>query len=302
MAPTWEDFGALGRLLAYLRPTFMFPAVGMSAYGAALAPASSFDLLVAVLHAATVGLALFVAHLRDGLVDGHVRGEETPLLSVAVFRWSIGVGAAVVLALAAILLVAGGVIAAASAIALLALALLHAPYLDRHPLTVTVDYPLGIGIALVGGYATQTGGVAVGVVAVATAFGALLSGIKIGIDRLDAAFDSTIEKRTIPVAYGTANADRIAFGVFGGTALLAAGLGAAGVAGAVALVPAFAFAAAAVPVGCLAATALATDERAVQIQMGLTYVFAVLLFLSTCGGECAGLDLLQRALEALSGS
>ena len=50
----------------------------------------------------------------------------------------------------------------------------------------------------------------------------LLSGIKIGIDRLDARFDRSIWKRTIPVAYGTGGATRAAATVFVVTTLTTA--------------------------------------------------------------------------------
>ena len=284
--------------LAYVRPTFMLPAVGISVVGAALAPVSEFAWPIAALHAGTVGLAQFVAHLRDGYVDGHRRGEETPRLSVAGFRRGIWAGSVGVVALSGLLATVSGIIAALSTAVLLVLALVHAPYLDRHPITVTVDYPVGIGVALVGGHAAQTGEIGIAA-AVAALFVALLAGIKVGIDRLDEAFDRSIGKRTLPVALGSRAADRVAAGLFLATALGTVGLGVAGAADLLAVRPELAVSAAFVPVGCLLATALCPPERAVRTQMGLTYVFTALLFLSACGPQCAGVAISEYTLEAL---
>ncbi|MGQ4557580.1 UbiA family prenyltransferase [Halobellus sp. GM3] len=293
--PSGRTRGAAAGLLAHVRPTFMLPAVGMSAYGSLLSPYAAFEPSLAALHAGTVGAALFVAHLRDGHVDGHRRGEETPRLSAAAFRRSIAVGAATVLALSALLLAAAGLIAAISTLSLLALALLHAPYLDRNPVSVTVDYPLGIGLVLTGGHAAQTGALDASVIAVAAAFVGLLSGIKVGIDRLDASFDRSIGKRTVPVALGEAGAARVAIGIFAVTALAVVAVGVAGERGVLRLRPRFAVAAATAPLGCLLATALASPERAVPLQMGLTYGFAALLFVAACNDQSAGAIVVDAA-------
>ncbi|MFA1610968.1 hypothetical protein [Halobellus rubicundus] len=290
---------AIADALAYVRPTFMLPAVGMSAYGALLAPAAAFDPRIVALHAVAVGVALFVAHLRDGLVDGHFREEEDPRLSVAAFRWGIRAGVALGTAFAAALSVAAGPLAGASIAGLLALALLHAPYLDRHPVTVTVDYPAGIALVIVGGYAAQSADPSPGVVAVAALFFGLLAGIKVGIDALDADFDRSIDKRTVPVALGPRRADRVAGVIFGFVTLGTLGVAAAGTVGALGVDAPFVLAAALGPLGCLAATALTGGERTVRLQMGLIYVFAGFLFFGACVGRCAGAALVTRALGAV---
>ena len=288
-------------LLAHVRPTFMLPAVGMSAYGGALAPAAEFEWSTAALHAGTVGLALFVAHLRDGFVDGHLRGEETPRLSVATFRGGIWLGSAAVIVLSAILATLSGPIPAFSTLLLLGLALLHAPYFDRHPLTVTVDYPIGIGVALIGAHAAQAT-ISGTVVAVAALFAGLLAGIKVGIDRLDESFDRSIGKRTLPVAFGAERAERTAASIFLLTAVASVGVGLSGAAGLLSVSPALAVGAASVPVACLLATLRLPPERAVRVQMALTYAFAVLFFLSVCDPQCAGTAIAERAVDALSSS
>lgn len=274
--------------LAYVRPAFMLPAVGMSVYGGALSTGAA-DPLAGALHAGIVGLSLYVAHLRDGYVDGHRRGEEDPRLSVAGFRSGIRAGSLVVLALSGVLLLRAGVAAALSTVALLALALLHAPYLDRHPLGATVDYPVGIAVALLGGSAAQNGVVTFAVVGVAAAFVGLLSGIKVGIDRLDADFDGSIGKRTVPVAFGRRGADRVAAGAFAAAAAVTAATAVRSPR------PIAVLAAAGPPVGCLLATAVAGGDRAVRIQMALTYAFAALLFAGVCDA-CVGARVAAAAL------
>jgi 4-hydroxybenzoate polyprenyltransferase len=260
----------------------------MSIYGGVLS-AGMVDPLSGALHAGAVGGALYVAHLRDGYIDGHRRGEEAPRLTVPAFRSAVLTGSLVVVALSAVLFARSGVSAALSAVLLLVLALLHAPYLDRHPLTVTADYPVGIGLALLGGYAAQTGSVTLGRVGVAAAFVGLLSGIKIGIDRLDADFDRSIGKRTVPVAFGSRGSERLAVAVFGATAVTTAAVGVGSVR------PTAVVAAAAVPVGCLLATVFASPDRAVRIQMALTYVFAAVLFFGVCNA-CIGVTVATRLL------
>lgn len=285
----------LADLLSYVRPVFFAPAVAMSVYGGLLAPASDINSGAGALHACLVGLTLFVAHLQDGYVDGHRRGEETPRLGAAEFRRAISLGSVGVVGLAGVLHWLAGSIAALSVVVLLALALFHAPYLDRNPVTVTVDYPVGIGVVLLGGYATQTRGVALPILGVAAAFVGLLSGIKIGIDRLDARFDRSIGKRTIPVAHGTGGATQVAATVFVVTALTTAAI-----VGSVAVRPGAVVGAVGVPIACLLATATLPPARAVRVQMGLTYVFAALVFGSVCDG-CAGLGVVGGLFDGRFG-
>ncbi|WP_324664387.1 UbiA family prenyltransferase [Haloarcula sediminis] len=278
--------GRLAGLAAHVRPVFMLPVVAISVCGALLAP--SVDGWLLTQHAVAAGAALFVAHLRDGLVDGHVRGEERPLLSVTTYQRATAAGAAVVLLLAASLAVTANALATGSLVVLLCLALLHAPYLDRHPVPVTVDYPVGIATTLAGGVATQTGTLPADVVAAAASVALLLAGIKIGIDRLDAAFDRTIGKRTIPVIAGPTGTQRAAVGSFTVTALVV--LGAVGAR----VLPPLAVAAAIAAAGCAVATLSLSPGTAVRVQMGLSYVFVGALFFGLCGRDCAGWTAVSR--------
>ena len=278
-------------LLAHVRPVFMLPVAATSVCGALLA--SSVSAGVVALHAGAVTTTLFVAHLRDGFVDGHVRGEETPPLSVAAYRWATAVAVIVVLALTSLLVLTAGLLAAFSVLALLCLALLHAPYLDRHPVPVTVDYPLGIAITLCGGFAAQADGLMAGVLAVAAAVAALLSGIKVGIDRLDAAFDATVGKRTVPVIASETGATWVAVGCFAAAALVVLGAVGTGILPrwvAIALLPA---------AGCAVATPAVAPRWAVRIQMALSYAFVGVLFVAVCNGRCHGWAILGRFASAV---
>lgn len=275
-------------LAAHVRPAFMLPVVAISVCGALLA--TSVNLWLAAQHAAAAGGALFVAHLRDGLVDSHVRDEEQPLLSVATYRWATAAATVGVLLLASSLAATANVLATGSIVILLCLALLHAPYLDRHPVPVTVDYPIGIAITLAGGFATQTGTLPADVVAAAVSVAVLLAGIKIGIDQLDAEFDRTIEKRTVPVIAGTAGAQRVAVGSFVATALVVLGFVRT------AILPQFAAIAAVAAVGCAGATLSVPPRTAVRVQMALSYVFVGSLFVALCGQDCAGWAVASRAM------
>ncbi|WP_336338697.1 UbiA prenyltransferase family protein [Haloarcula brevis] len=273
-------------LLAHVRPVFMLPVVATSVCGAALAPSVSAG--IAAQHAGAVGTALFVAHLRDGFVDGHVRGEETPPLSVPAYRWATAAAVAVALALASSLAATAGVLAAASVLALLCLALLHAPYLDRHPVPVTVDYALGIAVTLCGGFAAQAGGLTWGVLAVAAGVAALLSGIKVGLDRLDADFDASVGKRTVPVVASEGGATWVAVGCFAAAALVVVGA----IAGRV--LPRLAALALLPVAGCAVVTPAVAPRWAVRVQMALSYAFVGVLFVALCGGDCRGWRLVGR--------
>ena len=263
-----------GGLRSQVKPTFMAPALGMSAFGGLLSP--TFAPGVAAVHALAVGAALYTAHLVDEYVDAYVREEEPPAVAERTVERAI-VGASVgCLAFAGVLAAGGRWAAAASALALWVLAVLHAPVLDRNTVAVTADYPVGIAIALGGGYLAQQSALPAGVVGIAAVFVVTLAAVKVSIDRLDREFDRTIDKRTVPVVLGERRATRVSAGLF----LLAAGLVGALVAEAVladgALVS--------VPV-LVGGAVVALDDSASQAvtrQMLLVYPLAAVLFVSEC--------------------
>ncbi|WP_435147819.1 UbiA family prenyltransferase [Halobaculum sp. P14] len=284
--------GVARALAAQVKPTFMLPAVATSVFGALLAPDA--DPVTAALHAAGVGAALYVAHVVDEYVDTHRRGEEPPTLPRRVLASTAAAGTVLVVAAAAALWVRADPVATASLAALWALAVLHAPVLDRNTVAVTVDYPVGIAAALVGGFAAQTGAVSAAVLAVAAVFAVLLSGEKVAIDRLDAAFDRTVDKRTVPVVVGDRRAAQVAAGVLALSGGLVAGFAAVGV------LPRVAAGTAVFPLAAAAVTVVASPRRAVQAAMALTYPFAAALFVVVCAAtQCHVAPLVEAVLAGV---
>jgi len=192
-----------------IHPVFMLPPVAASAFGAVLAV--DFSVPLAVLHMATAFCALYVAHLKDGYVDFHIRGEDDdhPLsargcrvglvgASVAFFAGCLALSV-LVDPIAALLTLPGWLIG-----------YLHAPQLDLHPVGATAGYPTGIGIALLGGFYVQTTTLTLPVVAYAAVFTTILCGIKTVDDATDYAYDKSIDKRTVAVVLGRQRARRLA--------------------------------------------------------------------------------------------
>jgi len=160
---------------------------------------------------ATAFCALYVAHVKDGYVDFHIRGEDDdhPLsargcrvglagASVAFFVGCLALGV-LVDPIAALLTLPGWLIG-----------YLHAPQLDLHPVGATAGYPTGIGIALLGGFYVQTTTLRLPVVAYAVVFTTILCGIKTVDDATDYAYDTSIDKRTVAVVLGRQRARRLA--------------------------------------------------------------------------------------------
>ena len=272
--PNRRGGGAVRALASQVKPTFMLPAVGMAAFGGLLAPTVSPTPFA--LHVGGVGLALYVAHLVDEYVDAHVRGEEDPTASRRTLAVGVVLASACLLAVLLALASTAGPLAGLSLLPLWILALLHAPVLDGNTVAVTVDYPVGIAIALSGGFLVQTGRLPPVVVALAAVFVVLLSGVKVAVDRLDVAFDRTVDKRTVPVALGDRRAAGAAAGVLAGAGALVLALVAAGV------LPAIAATATVFPVGAAVGCVAAGKRRAVRVAIALTYPFAAVLFLAAC--------------------
>ncbi|ESP88261.1 lycopene cyclase domain-containing protein [Candidatus Halobonum tyrrellensis] len=200
-----------------VHPVFMLPPVAASLFGAALA--GQFDPVVAAVHGAAMFFAVYTAHVKDGYVDFHGRGEDDdhPL---SAFGCRLGLaGAAVGFAacLGWLSLVAGPV-AAAVTLPTWFVGYFHAPQLDTNPVTTTLGYPLGVALCILGGYAAQAGAVAARPLAFAGVFLVVLAGVKVIDDSTDVAYDSSIGKRTVAVALGYSRARSLAY------ALMAFGL------------------------------------------------------------------------------
>jgi 1,4-dihydroxy-2-naphthoate polyprenyltransferase len=254
---------------------FLLPGAAMSAFGALLA--ENLAVGTAIVHLVVVSLAVYVAHLKDGYVDYYLRGEDDEnLLAPATIRLAIVLATMLFAVCVALLWREGGPLAVAVTVPLLALGYLHAPHLDTNPVTVTIDYPLGIVVATAGGYVSQTGTVRGPVTAVCLVLFALLSAISILIDITDYRADRRVSKRTIPVAIGPERARSVAW------LLVLASLLALLFSSTSGVLPRTAAVAGIVPAGTLLVCVgrEPTADRAVALFIRATYVFAGLLFAS----------------------
>ena len=210
-----SEVRSLGRaLLSQVHPVFMLPPLASSAFGAIMAP--DVGVGVAVVHLIAVFLAVYTAHVKDGYVDFHRRGEDDDHpLSVAGCRAAL-VGAAVGFAAClAVLWALAGPTAALVTLPLWVIGYLHAPQLDTHPVTTTVGYPLGIALALLGGFYVQALSLAATPLAFAAVFFVLLAGVKIVDDIDDYRYDRSIGKRSVAVALGRERARTLAHFLLG---------------------------------------------------------------------------------------
>jgi len=217
---------AVRALGSQVHPVFMLPPVAASLFGGVLT--GGVSLSPAALHATSVFAALYTAHVKDGYVDFHYRGEDDdhPLTAGGCRIALAGATALFGGCLVAIYLLVGPVAAALTAPGWL-IGYLHAPQLDMHPLTATAGYPTGIALALVGGYYVQAGTLAPVPVAFGVVFLVSLSGIKVIDDAQDYEYDRSIGKRTVAVVLGRRRAYIVAYGLMvagmAGVVVLAAG-------------------------------------------------------------------------------
>ncbi|PSP88020.1 lycopene cyclase [Halobacteriales archaeon QS_4_69_34] len=200
---------ALRAFASQVHPVFMLPPLAASWFGAVLA--REFSVSIGILHMTAMFFAVYTAHVKDGYVDFHRRDEDDDH-PMTVLGCRLGLaGATVGFALA----LAGLWLSVGPGAALLTLptwfvGYLHAPQFDTHPVTATLGYPLGIALALLGGYYVQTTALAVRPLAFAAVFVLLLAGVKIVDDAKDDAYDRSIGKRTVAVVLGRARARRLA--------------------------------------------------------------------------------------------
>ncbi len=234
---------AVGRAyLSQVHPVFMLPPLAASAFGAILAGADRPGL--AAVHVLAMFSAVYTAHVKDGYVDFHVRGEdEDHPLTVRGCRLGLVGATAVFLASCVVLAAFTTPLAVALTAPTWLVAYAHAPQLDTSPLGATLGYPLGIALAILGGFAVQTGSLAPVPLGFAAVFFTLLSGIKVIDDVQDYAYDRSIEKRTVAVILGPARAYDVAYGLMTGALLAVVGLAVVDVFPPTAILAALAFAA-----------------------------------------------------------
>ncbi|WP_339103531.1 UbiA family prenyltransferase [Haloterrigena salinisoli] len=202
-----------------VHPVFMTPPVAAALFGGILA--GRIDPLPAAIHAVAIFAAVYTAHVKDGYVDFHVRGEDDdhPLTERGC-RVGLALSTTVFAVCCVLLGLLVDPIAAALTLPTWLIAYYHAPQLDTNPLTATTGYPLGIALAILGGFYVQAGAVTAVALGFALIFLVLLSGIKVIDDAQDYDYDRSIEKRTVAVAVGPDRAYALAYGLMV-TALLA---------------------------------------------------------------------------------
>jgi lycopene cyclase domain-containing protein len=208
----------LRALWSQVHPVFMLPPIAAALFGGVLA--GRFAPATAA-HAVAIFAAVYTAHVRDGYVDFHVRGEDEdhPLTQRGCRTALVGATLLFAAALAGVFWLAGP-LAALLTLPTWFIGYLHAGVLDVRPLAATADYPAGIALAILGGYAAVAEALAPRPAAFAVVFFVVLSGVKVVDDAQDYEYDRSIRKRTLAVALGRGRAWEAAYGlVFGGLGL-----------------------------------------------------------------------------------
>jgi 4-hydroxybenzoate polyprenyltransferase len=266
-----ERRAAVRALLSQIHPVFMLPPLAASLFGGILDRSVVPE--IAVVHVAALFFAVYTAHVKDGYVDFHVRGEDDdhPITASGCRAALVGSTGCFVVAVT-VLWVAVDVGAVLLTVPTWMLGYFHAPELDMNVFGATVGYPLGIALALVGGYYVQAGRLTVPVVGLAFVFLLFLSGIKTIDDAQDYEYDRSIDKRTLAVVVGPGTAHRVAY------SLMAVGMvTVVGMAVGLASVPVGA-AAAPVAFGAVAVVARrAGPELATKLLIRGSYLFLAVL-------------------------
>ncbi|RQG99913.1 UbiA family prenyltransferase [Natrarchaeobius oligotrophus] len=195
-----------------VHPVFMLPPLAASLFGAILSGEVALE--PAAIHVLAIFAAVYTAHVKDGYVDFHVRGEDDdhPLTATGC-RIGLTLSTIAFVACCLLLWVLGAQLAVALTLPTWLIAYHHAPQLDTNPLTATTGYPLGIALSILGGFATQAGTVTALPLGFAAVFLVLLSGIKVIDDAQDYDYDRSIAKRTVAVVLGPERAYDVAYGL-----------------------------------------------------------------------------------------
>ncbi|ELY57686.1 UbiA family prenyltransferase [Natronolimnohabitans innermongolicus] len=275
MALASGETGRGATLRAYwsqVHPVFMTPPLAAGLFGAILADSVAVSL--AALHLVAIFAAVYTAHLKDGYVDFHVRGEDDahPLTERGC-RLGLALSTAAFALCTLLLWLLVDWVAAALTAPTWVIAYHHAPQLDTNPITATTGYPLGIALSLLGGFYVQAGTIAPVALGFALVFLVLLSGIKVIDDAQDYDYDRSIDKRTVAVALGPRRAHAVAYGLMVTALLVVVGFAAARVFPPTTVLAALAFAVVA------ALARRAGPEIATMLLVRGSYVFlAVLVF------------------------
>jgi len=273
---------AVGAVASQIHPVFMAPPLAASGFGAVLGGFAHPRL--AVLHVAVAFCALYTAHVKDGLVDFHRRGEDDdhPLTQRGCHLALAGSTALFFLGCVALGVLVDPIVT------LLALpgwlvGILHAPQLDTNPFGATLGYPVGIGFALLGGYYVQMRTLSMTALAFTAVFVVVLAGIKVVDDATDYDYDRSVDKRTVAVVVGPPAARRLARGLMGAGMVAVVALSVTGV------LPRGS-ALATVPFVAVAVVARRADaELATMLLVRASYLFFALLVVAVWLRPLAGL-------------
>jgi len=274
----------LGALASQVHPVFMLPPLAASVFGAVIA--GSFAAVPLACHALAAFFAVYTAHVKDGYVDFYGRGEDDdhPMTEAGCRRALAGATLGFVTVTVALGAVAGAG-TALLAIPMWLVGFLHAPQFDTNPVTTTLGYPFGIGLAIVGGYYAQAGALVAEPLAYGVVFLVTLAGVKIIDDSTDYEYDRSIAKRTVAVALGRRQARRLAYALLYAGFTLVVVFSVDGLFPPSAPLAAIAFGAVAIPASRADAT-LAT-----KLLIRGAYVFLALLVVAVCFRPLAGLPL-----------
>ena len=274
MAVARHEHGLLGAsraLASQVHPIFMLPPLATSLFGGVLA--GDLHVAVAVLHALAMFFAVYTAHVKDGYVDFHVRGEDDDHpLTVGGCRGALAAAAVGFLACLGGLWTLAGPGVALITVPTWIIGYTHAPQLDLNPVGATMGYPGGIALALLGGYYAQAMAFSPRVAGLAAVFLLLLTGIKIIDDEKDFDYDDSIDKRTVAVVLGPHQARRLALSL-----LVVAMVGVVTLAFALSGIPPTAAGAAAVFGAVLAFAYRAESALATMLLIRGSYLFLAVL-------------------------
>ncbi|MHC3437977.1 UbiA family prenyltransferase [Natrialbaceae archaeon A-gly3] len=268
--------------LSQVHPVFMLPPVAAALFGGVLAGEVAPGL--AAVHVVAIFAAVYTAHVKDGYVDFHVRGEDDDHpLTVQGCRVGLVASTAVFAACTLALYALVDLLAVALTLPTWLIAYHHAPQLDMNPITATTGYPLGIALAILGGFYVQATTITPVALGFSLVFLVLLSGIKVIDDAQDYDYDRSIEKRTVAVVVGPTRAYDIAYGLMLTALFGVVALAIARVFPPTAVLAALAFAAVAV------VARRATPEIATMLLVRGSYVFLAVLVAAVWFEPLAGL-------------
>ena len=217
----------LGMLLE-IRPPVAVPVVLAALLGGAMAGVRDWGLML--LFMASSFLALFVAHVKDSMIDFWVRremelgyrsrfGDSGGVLRKEEMALCLGAAAGFFFSIMVYLVLTTTWLLLPIMSAGFVLALTYVPYFDK-TVAKNIFWPLGVIIAIWGGFVVQYHALALepilvgAVVFIVLSFGGILD------DLPDADVDKKLGKRTIPVILGIEKANRIAYaGIYLGMAL-----------------------------------------------------------------------------------